>query len=348
MSMMILMNNNHSIFEDPMAGMHNVKILLLMLTIALVGCSDPLDEQIVQQTSISEQRIEQLGTGLKNGSVRNATLINQYADKVLQVKPELAPLISEFKKDATIQGPMYLALADRLNTVKNQPNMFASKQARYDELLNIYQAADPILYSDALSDPLNVLADMSDGQLPRVNSLSKDQSAKINNAQDFGTGEQLIGNPSYGQWSTGSNGMSFWAWYGMYSMMGDVFGSRRTSYNDWGRSRNYSYYNDYGRKRYSSPSQLSKQTSLENRTRKSFQSKGQKFTSAYSKNRTGSSSLSGQSRTAQTSANKFKSTSANKFKSTSSSKSSYSKNSSKNASFRNSSSSTSRGFKRGK
>lgn len=340
MSGMILMNNNHSIFEDTMAGMHYVKILLLMLTIALVGCSDPINEQIVQQTSISEQRIEQLGNGLKNGSVKNATLINQYADKVLQIRPELAPLINEFKKDATVKGPMYLGLVDRLNTVKTQPNMFASKQARYDELLNIYQAADPILYSDALSDPLNVLADMSDGQLPRINSLSKSQSAKINNAQDFGTGEQLVGNPSYGQWSTGSNGMSFWAWYGMYSMMGDVFGSRRTSYNDWGRNRNYSYYNDYGRKRYSSPSQLRKQTSVENRTRKSFQSKGQKFTSAYSKNRTGSSSLSGQSRTAQTSANKFKSTS--------SAKSSYSKSSSKNASFRNSSSSTSRGFKRGK
>ena len=326
-----------------MAGMHHVKILLLILTIGLVGCSDPINEQIVQQTSISEQRIEQLANGLKNGSVRNAVLINQYAEHVLQQKPNLAPLIEQFKKDATVEGPMFLALVDRLNTAKNQPNMFASKQALYDELLNIYQAADPTLFSDALSDPLNVLADMSDGQLPRINALSKSQSAKANNAQDFGTGEQLIGNPNYGQWTTGSNGMSFWAWYGMYSMIGDVFGSRRTYYNDWGRSRNYSYYNDYGRKRYSSPSQLSKQNSLETRTRKSFESRGQKFTSAYSKNRTGSSSLSSQSRTAQTSANKFKSTS--------SSKSSYAKgssSSSKNASFRNSSSSTSRGFKRGK
>jgi len=340
MSPVILMNDNHSIFEDPMAGMQRIKILLLVLTIGLVGCTDPLNDQILQQTPITEQRIEKLGNDLKNGSVRNASLINQYAERVLKQKPDLAPLINEFKKDATVQGPMFVALLDRLNTIKTRPNMFASKQALYDELLNIYQAADPTLYSDALSDPLNVLADMSDGQLPRVNSLSKSQSAQANNAQDFGTGEQLIGNPSYGQWNTGSNGMSFWAWYGVYSMMGDVFGSRRTSYSDWGRNRNYSYYNDYGRKRYSSPSQLSKQTSVENRTRKSFESRGQKFTSAYSKNRTGSSSLSSQSRTAQTSSNKFKSTSA--------AKSSYAKSSSKNASFRNSSSSTSRGFSRGK
>jgi hypothetical protein len=182
---------------------------------------------------------------------------------------------------------------------------------------------------------------MSDGELPRVNSLSKAKSQQSNNAQDFGVGEQLIGNPSYGQWSSGSNGMSFWAWYGMYSMMGDMFG-RRTNYNDWGRSRNYSYYNDYGRTRYSSPNQLKKQTQLDTRASKSFDSKGRKYTSAYSKNRTGSTSLSSQSRTAQTSANKFRS--GSRTKSTLGSKSKYAKN----ASFRNSRNSTNRGFRRGK
>ena len=237
---------------------------------------------------------------------------------------------------------MFLALTDRLNTVKNQPQMFESSQAIYDELLNLYQAADPVLYSDALSDPLNVLADMSDGTLPRVNALSKAQSMSANKAQDFGTGEQLIGNPSYGSWTTGSNGMSFWAWYGMYSMMGDLFGSRRTSYSDWGRGRNYSYYNDYGRKRYSSPDQLRKQTDLDTRTKKSFQSRGQKYTSAYSKNRTGASSISSQSKSAQTSANRFASKTANKSAYAKSSKSA------KNASFRNSKSTTSRSFRRGK
>ena len=345
MSKMILINDNHSIFEDTMAGMHYLKTLLVLVSLILAGCSDPLKDQIIQQTKVSEQRVYQLAEKLTSGNIRNATLINQYAEKVLDIKPNLAPLINEFKKDASVQGPMYKALVDRINTVKTQPNMFVDNQSIYDELLNIYQAADPVLYSDALSDPLNVLADMSDGQLPRINSLSKSQSSQANNAQDFGTGEQLIGNPSYGQWSTGSNGMSFWAWYGMYSMMGDMLG-RRTYYDNWGSNRNYSYYNDYGRKRYSSPTQLKNQTALENRTRKSFQSKGKKFTSAYSKNRTGSSSLSSQSRTAQTSANKFNN--ASKFKSTSPTKSSYTKNSSKNASFRNSSSSTSRGFKRGK
>ncbi len=313
---------------------------MLVITIFLLSaCGDPIKEQALQQLPITQQRVTQLGDALSSGQVRNANLINQYAEKVSAQKPSLSSLIDEFKKDASTQGPMYRALLDRVNTAKNQPQMFASSQALYDELLNIYQAADPVLYSDALSDPLNVLADMSDGQLPRVNSLSKAQSKKANNSQDFGTGEQLIGNPSYGHWQSGSSGTSFWAWYGMYSMMGNVFG-RPTYYSDWGRSRNYSYYNDYGRTRYSSPSQLNNQTKLDQRTKKSFSNKGQKYTSPYSKNRTGSSSLSGKSKTAQTSANRFRTNTARK--------SSYASKSSKNSSFRNSNTKTSRSFRRGK
>ncbi len=336
------MNDNHSIFEDTMAEMQPLKSIIILLMFLLCACGDPIKEQIAQQIPLTEQRIDLLAQALDSGQVRNANLIKQYADRLLQDKPDYKPLIDEFLKDSGTQGPMYLALVDRLNTVKNQPQMFQNSQALYDELLNLYQAADPVLYSDALSDPLNVLADMSEGTLPRVNAMSKAQSLAANKAQDFGTGEQLIGNPAYGNWTTGSNGMSFWAWYGMYSMMGDLFGSRRTYYNDWGRSRNYSYYNDYGRKRYSSPDQLRKQTDLDTRTKKSFERRGQKYTSAYSKNRTGASSISSQSKSAQTSANRFTSKASNKSTYAKSSKST------KNASFRNSKSTTSRSFRRGK
>jgi hypothetical protein len=323
------------------AHVHLKYLISGLLLLGITACSDPVKEQIAQQSPITKARIEQLGQALDNNQVPNAALINKYADMVVKAKPQLAPLVNEFRKEATRQSPMFKSLQDRLATTTKQPEMFASNQALYDELMNIYQAADPLLYSDALSDPLNVLADMSDGALARVNSLSKNQSQRANNAQDFGTGEQLIGNPSYGHWQSGSNGMSFWAWYGVYSMMGNMSG-RQTYYNSWGRSRNYSYYNDYGRTRYSSPSQLKKQTTLDNRAMKSFDSKGNKYTSAYSKNRTGSSRLSSQSTAAQTSANRFKATSNNK--SSYGKKSSYSKNSS----FRNSNTNTSRGFRRGK
>ena len=319
--------------------------ILVLSVFLLSACGDPIQEQAIQQLPITEKRVSQLGDALNNGQIRNANLINEYANKISSLKPDLNTLTNEFRKDASIQGPMYRALLDRVNTAKNHPQMFASSQALYDELLNIYQAADPVLYSEALSDPLNVLADMSDGQLPRVNSLSKSQSQQANNAQDFGTGEQLIGNPNYGNWQTGSNGMSFWAWYGVYSMMGNMFG-RPAYYSDWGRNRNYSYYNDYGRTRYSSPGQLDKQTQLDQRTKKSFASRGQKFTSPYNKNRTGSSSLSSKSKTAQSSANRFRNNTIKK--SSYASKSTTQSKFGKSSSFRNSNTNTSRGFRRGK
>ncbi|WP_448569266.1 hypothetical protein [Thalassotalea ganghwensis] len=329
--------------------MQYVKITFFsFLLFVLSACSDPVVEQIEKQLPVTEQRVKQLAEAINSGQIRNANLIKQYADKIIEIKPELAQLVNEFRKEATDQSPIYQSIVNRLNTVKNNPELFVDNNARFDEILNIYQAADPVLYSDALSDPLNVLADMSDGTLPRVNSLSKSKSLAANNAQDFGVGQQLIGNPAYGSWQTGSDGLSFWEWYGMYALMDNLFDSRRrVYYNQWGRYRNYSYYHDYGRTRYSSPSQLRKQTQIENRTRKTFESKGQKFNSAYSKNRTGSSSLSGQSKQAQTSAKRFSSStnSTSRYaKSGSSKKSSYAQNSS----FRNSKSTTSRSFRRGK
>lgn len=346
---MLLINDNHSIFEGTMAEMHYSKIILFSFLLVLFGCSDPVVEQIEKQLPITELRVQQLGQALDSGQIRNATLIKQYADKVVELKPDFAALVNEFRKEATTASPIYKSILDRLTMVKNSPELFVDNNARYEEIVNIYQAADPVLYSDALSDPLNVLADMSNGTLPRVNALSKSQSLAANNAQDFGVGEQLIGNPNYGNWTTGSNGMSFWQWYGMYAMMDNLLDSRRrVSYGQWGRSRNYSYYHDYGRTRYSSPDQLQKQTQLETRTRKSFESRGQKYNSAYSKNRTGSSSLSGQSKQAQTSAKRFSSSTTNNSKyakkSSNAKKSSYAQG----GNFRNSKSTTSRSFRRGK
>jgi hypothetical protein len=344
MSLVLLMTINHSIFKDEMAEMHKIIIAFLACMILLTGCGDPVREQIQAQLPVTQKQVIELGKKLQNNEIQNAKLLRGYANTLSTKYPQFAPLINELKKDASTEGPLYQSLVSRLNIAINQPNTFVSPQERFDELLNLSQAADPELFSDALSDPVNVLADISKGELPRVNSLSKDQSLAANGAENFGVGEQLIGNPAYGQWQTSSNGTSFWMWYGMYRIFDDIFDNRRRgriSYGRWGSSRNYSYYNDYGRTRYSSPSQLQKQTQVENRTRKTFESRGQKFSSAYSKNRTGASGISSKSKTAQASANRFRTNTAKK--------SAYAKSSSsKSASFRNSSSSTSRGTRRGK
>ena len=322
--------------------MQPFKVFSFLLVLLLSACGDPDLDRIEQQLPITKNRVQQLEQALSDGQIKNAALISQYAQKIKDAKPELSDVVNIIARDATAQGPLYQALSQRIDQVENMPQLFLDNSERFQELVDIYEAADPILFSDALSDPLNVLADMSDGLLPRVNALSKSQSMQANGAQDFGVGEQLIGNPSYGQWTQGSNGLSFWEWYGMYALMDNLFGSRRVYYNNWGRYRNYSYYNDIGRTRYTSPSSLRKQVSLDNRTRKSFASKGQKFNSAYAKNRTGASSISSKSRAAQTSANRFQKASTNK--SSFASKS----NTQRNASFRNSRSNTSRGTRRGK
>ncbi|NMP15128.1 hypothetical protein [Thalassotalea sp. Y01] len=318
-----------------------LKALILAAVLFITGCGDPYVAKIEDQLPLVEKRLQQLSWALQNGEIRNASLINQYADKLATSNPDMSQLIDEFRKDATVQGPMYLALLQRLDTVKNQGTMFASDQVRYEELVNIYQAADKVLYSDALSDPLNVLADMSNGELPRVNAMSKSDELAANNAQDFGVGSQLVGNPSYGQWQTDNSGMSFWQWYGMYAMFSSL--SDRIYYNRWGRNRGYSYYNDYGRSRYTSPKQYRKQQQVETRTRKSFSSQGKTFTSTYSKNRTGSSGLSRQSVTAQQSS-KFRQSGSKSKYAKSNSKSKYASNSS----FRNSRTKTTRSFRRGK
>jgi hypothetical protein len=274
---------------------------------------------------------------LDNGQIRNATLLKQYTNVLLKQQTELAPLLNELAKDATTKGPMYMSLVRRYKELSNAKN-YVDLDQQLAEAENIYQAADPSLYNDMLSDPLNVVADMSNGALGRVNSISREAAALANGAEDLGAGSQLVGNPGYGSWQTGSNGMSIWAWYGMYSMFSNVMRGP-IGYDRWSSRRNYSYYNDVGRSRYTSPKQATAQTKTFEKTKKQFNSQGKKFDSPYAKTRTGSTSLSRQSTsTPKASSVGNSSKSGSKFRS----------NYSKNSNFRNSNSRTTRGVRRGK
>lgn len=68
---------------------------------------------------------------------------------------------------------------------------------------------------------------------------SKDSTGKINKVPAPAGYGSHIGNPKYGSWQTGSNGQSFWQFYGQYAFMRDMLGM-----NHYGPVyRNY--YNDY-------------------------------------------------------------------------------------------------------
>ena len=274
--------------------------LLFWLVLFLSGCSDPVGEAIEANQRVAKLRLDTLASELDSGQVRNATLLKQYAAMLKQQKPDYSPLIDELAKDATTSGLMFKSLDKRLQQALTLPESFVSKEEQLAELENIVEAANPDLFSDALSDPINVLADMSDGKLARVNAVSKAASLQANGAEDFGDGSQLVGNPNYGQWSQNSNGISFWEWYGMYALFSNL--TRPVLYDSWARNRDYSYYNDYGRYRYSSPKQLKTQQQQVARATKQFGNNNSKFNSPYAKSRTGSSQVSSASQKAKTTA----------------------------------------------
>ncbi|ASJ95651.1 MULTISPECIES: hypothetical protein [Shewanella] len=313
-----------------------MRVLALTLVFALTGCGDDRPEKIAKFQQLAQARVDNLGQMLDGGELRNANLLKQYADILASQKPDVAPLLQELSKDASSQGPMYSSLKRRLQELGNESN-FVDLDQQLAEAENLYQAADPSLFNDMLSDPVNVVADMSGGALARVNAISREADILANGGEDFGAGSQLVGNPAYGSWQTGSNGMSFWAWYGMYSMFSNLMRGP-VYYDRWSSRRNYSYYNDVGRYRYTSPKQASAQNQTYERTKKQFNRQGKQFDSPYAKSRSGSTSLSRQSTSTPKASTAGRASSGSKFRS----------NYSKNSNFRNSSSRTTRGVRRGK
>jgi len=314
-------------------------ISLLFILQLLAGCESKLEQTqttINQQVASTAQSLDRLGSAIETGSVRNVRLLSEYAQVLKQQKPELTRIANLIAEDATRQGPLYQNLAMRLNDVKAETVTLDNAGLLLDELTRIKEASKQSLFNDALTDPINVLADMSDGQLARVGAISQ-QAEQNGGGTDYGAGSQMVGNPNYGNWQSGSGGTSFWQWYGMYRMLGDLTG--RVGYSNWSQNRRYSYYNDYGRSRYTSPKQSVKQAAVETKTRKSFQRKGQSFSSPYAKKRSGSAGLS---RSSYTPTKTVSSYSKPKKSFTSS------KSTSNTGSFRNSGSRTSRGVSRGK
>jgi outer membrane murein-binding lipoprotein Lpp len=264
-------------------------VLLLCQSALLAGCSSDQDkwqQQLSQQVLTTETKLSRLKKHIEAGHISNVTVLKQYADIVKQHKPEVAQLVDALAQDASTHGPIIRSLESRLSDAKSDiPNAlsigYESVNKVYQELSSIETAANPDTYGMILSDPINVLADMSVGQLARVAAMSQDASARINNADDFGAGSQLVGNPNYGSWQSGSGG-SFWQWYGQYAFFSSLF-HRPIYYSSWGRYRDYSYYNDYGRSAYTSPAQRRGQESVQRRTQDKFNRSGKTFNSPYAK-----------------------------------------------------------------
>ena len=269
---------------------------LAIIIAVLSGCSSG-EAQLEGEIFSTEKRLKELTSAFETQTLRNANIIQNYVSILQIARVELRPLLTELGKEATIENPFYKSLQSRFKGIQNETEAYDSWADKVKELKLIQAAADTAAFNDALSDTVNVLADLSNGELARVNAVSRETELSMNNSKDYGAGSQYMGNPHYGSWSQGSGG-SFWVWYGQYRFFNSMFGGNRHYYNDWSGRRGYSYYSDIGRNNYTSRSQKAAQTNVQTRATKQFGS-NRSFASPYSKPRTGATGMSKSSLAAQ-------------------------------------------------
>lgn len=308
------------------------KSVLLLVTIGmLASCGASMEDQYRTALVTVGKNFATLAKGINTGTIRNATILKQYSRILKRQRPELAPLLTELEMDATTSGPVYKGLQERLASAGPQASDLTLAE-KIKELESLNSAVQLPVYNDALSDTVNVIADLSEGKLARVNAISKAAELRANAAKDYGAGSQLMGNHHYGNWSYGM-GAAYWIWYPRYSYFGSMYGGNRYYYSAWAGNRGYSYYHDVGRNNYTSSRQRASQQAVEQRAKKNY--RGSKpFKSAYAKPRSGASGISKASTTRAKSAfrSPYASKSGSKYQS----------------SARNSRSRTSRGTSRGK
>ena len=271
--------------------------LVSAVLVALAGCGDSAASARAQAQRADDAvnaMLIRLREDLANKRVPNAALILGYADAIARARPELKKMTDVLRLEGTANGRLYKGLRKRLDDNRAATPPPDAPARAYEPVLAEYAAlrtaADPAEFSRALSDPLNALADLSDGMLPRVDAISATASQRANAADSHGPGSQLVGNPHYGSWQTNSSGSSFWVWYGQYALISSLLGGPRIGYGDWSGRRDYSYYHDWGRDTYTSPSDRRRQGQVDSTARRKFASEGRTFRSPYARQRQGASS----------------------------------------------------------
>ncbi len=289
--------------------MQMIKILVASALLAvLVGCgSDPtqkIKKEIDSNLVAADSAFSTLNSQLDNGTLRNAAILPAYASVARQKKPEFKQIIDTLASEGTRQGPTYLSIEQRLQSAKQQAGGEITTpeagSAINLELLNIRTAIAN--YDAMLVDAINMMAEFSDGALPKVREIEFEDSR----AEGGDIGSEYVGNSNYGEWRTNSSGSSIWHWYGQYAFFSMMFGNRPVYYDHWSNNRRPSYYHDRNRGAYSSPKARSNQRDALAKTRKSYTAKGKSFKSPYAKN-TRIKGVANSSRSSNASSKPFKS-----------------------------------------
>lgn len=261
-------------------------VIILLLAAAISACgSDPTKEikaEIATNLNAAQGAFDTLNTQLNNGTLRNASLLPAYAKVARDKKPEFEQIIETLASEGTQQGPTYSSIKQRLaDATSDSQRPFetvAEGSAINSELQNIRTAISN--YDAMLIDAINMLADFTEGALPKMREIEFEDRKTEGGA----VGSEYVGNSNYGEWRSSSNGTSFWHWYGQYAFFSSLFGNRPVYYDSWSSNRRPSYYHDRNRGAYSSPSARSNQADALTKTRKSYSAKGKSFKSPYARN----------------------------------------------------------------
>ena len=327
-------------------------LTIVVLGAFLASCGAPqidrktkIKNELEANQLIATEGFSNLTNSLNNGTITNAVVLKSYASAARKKKPEFAEIIDVLASEGTTNGPTYLSLKARLDATRGKiPDALVYDEIAKNlnnELIDINSAA--LDYDAMLVDAVNVLSDFTNGELPKLRELEYSGEAE----SSAPVGSEYVGNSNYGQWQQGSNGSSFWEFYGKYAMFSHLF-SRPMSYGGWSNNRRPSYYHDYGRNTYSSRAGRANQAETLQRTKKQYSSQGKSFKSTYARSKP---TIKGSSGSAKPS---FKSSYARK-SSTGGASSSYAKSrstsgskSSRSSSYNSRSSSRSRSSRRGK
>lgn len=284
-------------------------IALVSIIIMLSGCGENkyLEAEKYQHLESKQSQIQakvsidKLEKSLSSGSIRNAKLIDLYAEKVKEKNPELELIVSELKKESSTKGMMFLGLKERFNSnvealktakatfessKKEDPDYLAALNKYNNVIIPEFQAllgaSQTEIYNDALSDIVNTLAELSNGELARVDGKKSEDFYKETGAENKGAGTLLVGNENFGEWKQDSSGNSFWAFYGQMAFLNAMLdlGHRPYYYNSWYSNRPYSSYHDYYGNRYGSQKYRTRTSSLNKKY--GFNSKTHKSSSAKS------------------------------------------------------------------
>lgn len=260
-----------------------------ILAIMLSGCGDKrVTEQEVnsakQLVEVFEAKFKTLQNHVespdKSGKYEKLLHKNMAIVEDNLPNEHVVGLLKSFKNDTTKDGVIFEKMKQSYDEVASNPNYLFVKNNSVESIRNKenfnLNTVTSLIYSNASSlsvdifdshfiDYNNILAEMSDKVKPvLVNDLNKEAPL----------GNQFVGNPNYGQWQTNSNGDMFWSFFAAYAAielideMGDLAESRykygssyersrynkRYRYDNWSRTRNYSYSNDVYASRYASKS----------------------------------------------------------------------------------------------